>query len=78
MKEEEMPDIFKALATINAWALFILSWVALIRGYVTMLAGYAWVDIMPAGASSTEFVLVFGFAGLVLSVVVMKLRQMLE
>ena len=36
-----MPNIFKALASITAWVLFILSWIALIRGYVTMLAGYA-------------------------------------
>lgn len=43
-----------------------------------MLAGYAGVDIMPAGASSTEFVLVFGFVGLVLSVVVMVLRNKME
>jgi len=73
-----MPEKFKALASINAWALFILSWIALIRGYVTMLGSYAGVRIMPSGASSTEFVLVFGFAGLVLSVVVMVLRKKME
>ena len=33
---------------------------------------------MPADASATEFVLAFGFAGLVLSVVVMALRKKLE
>jgi hydrogenase/urease accessory protein HupE len=73
-----MPDIFKALATITAWTLFILSAIGLIRGYVTMLAGYAGVDIMPAGASPTEFVLGFGFIGLVLSIVVMVLRKKME
>jgi len=72
-----MPDIFKALASITAWVLFILSWIALIRGYVAMLAGYAGVDILPT-ASATEFVLGFGFVGLVLSIVVMVLRKNME
>jgi hypothetical protein len=73
-----MPSIFKALATINAWALFILSWIALIRGYVTLLGSYAGADIMPAGAPAVEFVTAFGVAGLVLSVVVMRLRKGME
>jgi hypothetical protein len=73
-----MPQYFKALATINAWALFILSWIALIRGYVTLLGSYAGVDIMPSGAPATEFVMTCGFAGLVLSVVVMRLRKGME
>ena len=73
-----MPNIFKALASITAWTLFILSAIALIRGYVTMLASYAGVDVMPPGASATEFVLRFGFVGLVFSVVVMVLRKKLE
>jgi len=73
-----MPPIFKALATINAWALFILSWVALLSGYVRMLGAYRGLDLTPAGAPSYEYALAFGFGGLVLSVVVMKLRKMLE
>lgn len=73
-----MPNIFKALASITAWTLFILSAIALIRGYVTMLASYAGVEIMPAGASPVEFVLPFSVAGLVLSVVVMVLRKKME
>ena len=73
-----MPPIFKALASINAWVLFIVSWIALLRGYVTLLGSYAGVDVMPSGAPSTEFVMTFGFIGLVLSVVVMVLRKKME
>jgi hypothetical protein len=73
-----MPQVFKALATINAWALFIISWIALLSGYARMIGAYAGVDMTPAGAPSYDVALMFGFAGLVLSVVVMKLRKLLE
>jgi hypothetical protein len=62
-----MPPIFKALATITAWLLFIYGWLAILGGLVicgmqtTGLVG--WLH---------QFV---GIASLVLSVVVMKLRQ---
>jgi hypothetical protein len=73
-----MPNIFKALASVTAWVLFILSWIGLIRGYITLMAFYGGKDIMPAGAPSVEFVMGFSFVGLVLSVVVMVLRKQME
>ena len=72
-----MPQIFKALATINAWALFIVGWVAMIAGYVRLIAAYSGAAA-PPGLPPIEMTLAGGFAGLTLSVVVMKLRQMLE
>jgi hypothetical protein len=62
-----MPPIFKALATITAWVLFIYGWLAILGGLVicgmgtTSLVG--WLH---------QFV---GIPSLVLSVVVMRLRQ---
>lgn len=73
-----MPQIFKALATINAWVLFVMGWLVLLIGVLimptvegTLFAGEAppllfWVACATAMAT------------LALSVVLMKLRQMLE
>lgn len=76
-----MPDIFKALATINAWTLFIMGWVSLIAGYVQLLGLYLGgirVIAIPEGAPFIWMPLVGGFTCLALSVALMKLRQMLE
>ena len=73
-----MPSYFKAIATINAWALLVLGWLVLIIGVLIMpslegvfFAGEApplifWVALASAMVTLT------------LSVVIMKLRQMLE
>ena len=68
-----MPPIFKALATIAVWILFI-------GGCLAVLGGFAGVIGVPASAGATPvaFRLGAGMAGLVLAVVCMKLRQMLE
>lgn len=73
-----MPNIFKALASITAWVLFIISSIGLIRGYITLLSFYAGKEILPADAPPLEFVLAFSVIGLVLSVVVMVLRKHME
>ena len=75
-----MPQIFKALATVNAWALFIIGWVSLIVGYIQLLGIYMSMDsiTIPTGAPFVWMPLVGGFTCLALSVVVMKLRQMLQ
>ena len=72
-----MPPIFKALATINAWTLFVVGWIALIAGYARLIGAYAGIAEAP-GLPPAQMPLIGGFAGLTLSVVVMKLRQMLE
>jgi hypothetical protein len=75
-----MPKIFKGLATVNAWALFVIAWVSLIAGYLQLLGIYTSVDIMkiPSGAPSVWMPIVGGFTCLVLSAVVMKLRKALD
>jgi hypothetical protein len=67
---EKMPPIFKALATIVAWGLFVYGWLAILGGLVicgmqtTHLEG--WLHQAA------------GVASLVLSVVVMILRKKME
>lgn len=73
-----MPQIFKALATINAWAMFIVGWFALISGYIRLLGAYTGVDLTPVGVPSAEVSLAFGWVGLFLSAAIMKLRHMLQ
>jgi len=76
-----MPAIFKALATVNAWTLFIIGWISLIAGYIQLLGIYfggIQMIAIPSGAPYIWMPLVGGFTCLALSVVLMKLRQMLE
>lgn len=74
-----MPNIFKALATINAWTLFIIGWVSLVAGYVQLLGVYLDIQMVaiPLDAPLIWMPLVGGFICLALSVVLMKLRQMM-
>jgi len=65
-----MPTIFKALATITAWVLFIFGSLSLLGGFGRIF-GSAEINLVTAYFG-------FGVGGLFLSVVVMKLRQMLE
>ena len=65
-----MPPIFKALATIAVWVMFIFA-----------LVGIVWSGVMwPRAPSPLVTAAFFGvwFGTLFLSIVAMKLRQMLE
>ncbi len=66
-----MPSIFKALASITAWVLFIFGLLSLLGGFGRIIGGSTELSLMSAYFG-------FGVGSLVLSVVVMKLRQMLE
>jgi hypothetical protein len=75
---EKMPEKFKALATINAWVLFVLGWLVLLIGVLIMpsingvlFAGTAPPPLFWVALASAIMILT-------LSVVLMKLRQMLE
>ena len=72
-----MPAVFKALASITAWILFIFGLLALIGGFGRIIGASTGV------LESPELLLMsayfgYGIGSLVLSVVVMKLRKMLE
>ena len=70
-----MPSIFKALASISAWTLFVFGCLSLLGGFGRIIGGVT--------GGVTELPLIsayfgFGVGSLFLSVVVMKLRKMLE
>jgi hypothetical protein len=70
-----MPQIFKALATIAAWILFVLGCLGFVMALVsTAVSGEAFF----APSVGTLVGVGYSIASLVLSVCVMKLRQMLE
>ena len=72
-KEGEMPHIFKGIATITIWFLFILGLVlVVVDGLVLPLVGW------PITMTEAYFATGLGIASLILSVVAMKLRQMLQ
>jgi hypothetical protein len=73
-----MPSIFKALASISAWVLFIFGLFVIA---ITLFMAIASGAVSPeAGAPPIQayFAYAVGIASITLSVVVMKLRQMLE
>ena len=72
-----MPPIFKALASITVWILFIFGLLFLLVGNVgVIMAG----ELFGTEPPSIQFYLSngIGSAFFILSVVAMKLRQMLE
>ena len=72
-----MPPIFKALASITAWALFILGWLFLLGTNIGATVGGEFFGAEPPPLC---FFLGngVGIASLILSVCAIKLRQMLE
>ncbi len=75
-----MPQIFKGMATVTVWTLFIVGWISLIAGYIDLLALYFRLPFgnMPPGIPPVWMPLIGGFTCLALSVALMKIRQMLE
>ena len=63
--------MFKALATITVWVLFIFGVAALLGGFGRIIGGMAELDLVTAYFG-------FGAGGMFLSVVTMKLRQMID
>ena len=73
-----MPSVFKALATITAWVLIVFGLLTLVITFVFAnivgaQTGYAGPPPMEASVNSA-----IGVASMVLSVVVMRLRQKME
>ena len=72
-----MPDIFKALASITAWTLFIVSWVtALITMLSTIIAGAMFSAETPPMVVPVFYLVALAEA--VSAVVVMILRKKME
>ena len=68
-----MPPIFKGLATISAWTLFIAGWLGFV-GW--LIIGIQLLDTGESYLPPAHFAL--AIVSLALSVAVMKLRHMLE
>ena len=66
-----MPSIFKALASITAWVLFVFGSVSLLGGFGRIIGGSPELDFITVYFG-------FGVSSLFLSVVTMKLRQKME
>ena len=72
-----MPPIFKALASISAWTLFICGWLMLLGTTIGMgTRGDLFSDEVLKIGDAIAFAL--AAVGIVLSVVVMRLRQKME
>ncbi len=70
-----MPNIFKALASISVWILFLLGCGYILTTFITWAAGgfgiqEDWLSLVAAEA--------IGITAIILSVVAMKLRKNLE
>jgi hypothetical protein len=77
-KEEEMPQIFKALATIMAWVLWIC---ALVCGFSYLIMGIIIGDLYNSSYTPPmEYAAGFAVAGFfaMMAVVIMLLRKKME
>ncbi|MFC1937130.1 hypothetical protein ACFLWY_01060 [Chloroflexota bacterium] len=73
-----MPQIFKVLASITAWVLFIFGLLVLVITFVFMNVAQAQGGYAVPPPIGPSINLTVGVASMTLSVCVMKLRQMLE
>jgi hypothetical protein len=65
-----MPSIFRKLASLTAWVLFVFGLLSLLGGFFRITSG--------AGLEVIRDYLGFGVVSLFLSVVTMRLRQKME
>jgi len=74
-----MPQIFKALSSITVWVLFILGWLGVLATIAYAISIITVLFVIPNVTSlMIGGVFVGGVGCFILSVCVMKLRQMLE
>jgi len=72
-----MPPIFKALASITAWILWIC---AFVMGFSTFIMGIVHGDLYGSEATPLVYPISFAVAGFyaILAVVIMRIRQKME
>jgi len=73
-----MPPVFKALATITTWVLFILGWIGVVFAVVAFVGTMVWIGMQPMDTVIIAGIFVGGIVCFILSVCAMKLRYMLE
>ncbi len=77
-KEEEVPQMFKALATVTAWALFVLGWLFGLGNLVIAINTGVMFSVGKEGWVETLAYFMLAIICLILSVVAMRLRQKME
>ena len=73
-----MPPIFKALATITVWVLFILGWIGVVFAIVGYIGTMVWIGLPPMELVVIAGIFAGGIVCFILSACAMKLRHMLE
>ena len=74
-----MPSVFKALASISVWFLFVLGWIVVLTALVMgIISGELFVPAAGPPPIQTFIAVALAIASITLSVVVMKLRKTLE
>jgi hypothetical protein len=76
-RRKKMPPIFKALATIMAWVLWI---VAMVMGFGTFISGVINEDLFSSTPLPMEYPTMWAVAGFygILAIVIMILRKKME
>jgi hypothetical protein len=77
-KEGEMLPIFKALATIGAWTLFIVGWIFGLTNLIIAINKGVLFTVGAAGWAEVFAYFALAIVCITLSVVVMRLRQKME
>ena len=70
--------VFKALASISAWGLFILGWFVIVINIIMGATAGEYFNPAKVPSAETGLFAGLGLAAVVLSVVVMRLRQEME
>ena len=73
-----MPQIFKALATINAWTLFVLGWIILLVGVLIMPSIGGAFSVGTPPPVILYITLATAIGTLILAICAMRLRQKME
>ena len=73
-----MPPVFKALATITVWVLFILGWIGVVLAVLGYIGTMVWIGLPPMETVVIAGIFAGGVVCFILSACAMKLRQLLE
>jgi len=73
-----MPQVFKALASITVWVLFILGWIGVVFAILGYIGNMVWIGLPPMETVVIAGIFAGGIVCFILSACAMKLRQLLE
>ena len=73
-----MPQVFKALASIIVWVLFILGWIGVVLAILGYIGTIVLIGLPPMEMVVTAGIFAGGIVCFILSACAMKLRHLLE